>query len=69
VKKPFTAAEPHKSTFSHSTPKIDAPDFPEVSDLPNYNLSSKLSGKIHLGLYENTGPTGEITKTFSKLSP
>lgn len=69
VKKPFTAPEPHKSTFSHITSKIEAPDFPEVSDLPNYNLNSKLSGKIHLGLYENTGPTGEITKTFSKLSP
>lgn len=73
VTKPYTAQaaqEHHKSLFSpRNSKKIDAPDFPEISDLPNYDLNSKQKGKISLGLYENTGPTGEITKTFSKLSP
>lgn len=69
VAKPFHAPETHKSLFSPRNSKIATPDFPEVSDLPNYDLNSKNAEKIHLEFYESSGPTGEITKTYSKLSP
>ena len=69
VAKPYTAHEPSKSIFSPRNKKIDTPVFPDISDLPNYDLHSKNSDKLQISFYENTGPTGEVTKTFSKLSP
>lgn len=51
------------------TRELSPPSFPTPSKIPNYSSSSKYGPVIETAFYEKNGPTGSITKSFSKLTP
>jgi hypothetical protein len=67
VAKPTQVTAKPTNTVQQSD--LSTPNFPTVSQVPGYSKTSKFGPTVDTSFYEKNGPTGSVTKNFSKLTP